>query len=68
MPRQSHRIQPVQWHDPHTDLLVDERRRRNDEYHNTYGRSRQEFWESVARRFIYIIFKNRIFNSTNPFI
>ena len=53
MPRRSHRIQPVQWHDPHTDFLVDERRRRNEEYHNTYGRSRQEFWSSVARRFIY---------------
>ena len=68
MPRRLHHIQPVQWHDPHTDFLVDERRRRNEEYHNTYGRSRQEFWSSVARRFIYIIFKNRIFNSTNPFI
>ncbi len=53
MPRRSHRIQPVQWYDPHTDFLVDERRRRNEEYHNTYGRSRQEFWSSVARRFIY---------------
>ncbi len=55
MPR-TPRIQSPQWHDPMTDMLVEERRRRNDEFHNLYGRSRQDFWESVARRFICVIF------------
>jgi hypothetical protein len=47
--------QPV-WHDPMVDMLIDERRRRNAQYHNTYNRSREEFWSSVARRFLYMIF------------
>jgi hypothetical protein len=51
----THRIRAPQWHDPIVDMLVEERRRRNNEYHNQYGRSRQEFWESVARRFICVI-------------
>jgi len=53
--RRSHRIAPPQWHDPMVDMLIDERDRRNTEYHNWYSRSRQEFWESVARRYVYFI-------------
>ena len=52
----SSRVQIAQWHDPMVDMLISERRRRNDDYHNQYGRSRQEFWRSVARRFICAIF------------
>lgn len=40
----------VQWQDAECDMLVLERLRRNDEYHNIIGRSRVEFWRSVARR------------------
>jgi len=47
--------QPTQWHTPTTDMLIDERERRNAEYHTRYGRSRQDFWESVARRYILFI-------------
>lgn len=50
------RFSTPQWHDPMVDMLIEERRRRNVQYHNTYGRSRQEFWSSVARRFLYMIF------------
>jgi hypothetical protein len=50
------RIRPVQWHDPMVDMLIKERRRGNDRYHDSYGRSRQDFWMSVARRFICVIF------------
>jgi hypothetical protein len=52
MPRtqRSHRIRTIEWVDPFTNFLVEERRRRNDEYHDRYGRRRMEFWESVARR------------------
>lgn len=53
--RRSHN-NPSQWHDPMVDMLIEERRRRNDNYHATYGRSRTQFWSSVARRFVYIIF------------
>ena len=64
------RIRTIFWHDPYVDYLIDERKRRNDEYYNIYGRSRLEFWELVARRFIlilytYLILKNIIFNLTN---
>jgi len=48
----SRRIHPPQWHDPMVDMLIDERERRNTEYHTQYSRSWQEFWESVARRYI----------------
>ena len=41
----------VHWYDAYVDFLVDEKRRRNDQYHETYGRSRMDFWETVARRF-----------------
>ena len=51
-----HRVRAVEWHDPMMDELIEERKRRNDEYHNVYGRGRVEFWESVARRFICVIF------------
>jgi hypothetical protein len=54
--RRQNRVQPAQWHDPMVDMLINERRRRNDDYHNLYGRSRQDFWHSVARRFICTIF------------
>jgi hypothetical protein len=31
-------------------MLISERLRRNNYYHSVEGRSRAEFWESVARR------------------
>jgi Myb/SANT-like DNA-binding domain len=40
----------VIWDDPETDLLVRERRRRNDEYHTRYRGNKIEFWKSVSRR------------------
>jgi Myb/SANT-like DNA-binding protein len=43
----------VLWHNAETDMLISERRRRNDYYHSIEGRSRAEFWESVARRINY---------------
>jgi hypothetical protein len=46
----------ISWEDVYVDYLVEERRRRNDQYHETYGRSRQSFWDSVARRFVCLIF------------
>ena len=46
------------WGDPETDLLVSERRRRNDEYHLRFRGNKTEFWESVARRI------NRRYNKT----
>jgi hypothetical protein len=50
--RHSHHTSSVEWHDNYTDFLVEERRRRNAEYYATYGRSRVEFWNSIARRFV----------------
>ena len=38
------------WGDAETDFLVEERRRRNHEYHYVYRRSKAEFWESVSRK------------------
>ena len=52
-------LQPIsqpEWHDPMVDMLIDEQRRRNVQYYNTYSRSREDFWESVVRRFLYMIF------------
>ena len=49
---------PIQWDIPETDFLVSERMRRNVEFHYTTGRSRVEFWESVARR-IYRRYRTR---------
>lgn len=40
----------VVWHNAETDMLISERLRRNNYYHSVEGRSRAEFWESVARR------------------
>lgn len=48
----------VIWEDPATDLLVSERRRRNDEYHIRYRGNKTEFWNSVSRR-IYRSFNRR---------
>src|SRR3989337_3427299 len=41
---------PILWTDAEADYLINQRRRRNDEYHDILGRSRARFWESVARR------------------
>ena len=41
---------PILWRMPETDYLVEERRRRNEQFHNIEGTSRVDFWESVARR------------------
>lgn len=41
---------PILWTDAESDYLIRQRRHRNDEFHNTPGRSRARFWESVARR------------------
>ena len=40
----------VQWEDAECDMLVSERIRQNEEYHDMVGRSRVDFWTSVARR------------------
>ena len=59
MPHRRRIPQPIsqpEWHDPMVDMLIDERQRRNVQYHNTYSRSREDFWESVAQRFLYMIF------------
>lgn len=39
----------VDWTDAQTRILIDERRNRNEEYHNL-GRNRDVFWGSVATR------------------
>ena len=38
------------WGDAETDYLVDERRRRNHEYHYYFHGNKLGFWQSVARR------------------
>jgi len=38
------------WEDNEIDLLVEERRRRNVEYHVRYRGNKTGFWRSVARR------------------
>jgi Myb/SANT-like DNA-binding domain len=40
----------ITWRDTEIDLLVSERRRRNDEYHARFRGNKTEFWQSVARR------------------
>lgn len=40
----------VTWSDQEVRLLINQRRNRNIEYHETLGRSRTAFWNSVARR------------------
>jgi len=62
----------VQWNWAMMDMLVDLRRDRNRAYHNTNGRSRHEFWDTVASRFICLISiislrKNFKFKLTSPF-
>lgn len=37
------------WSDAQTRILIDERRNRNEEYHDL-GRNRNIFWESIATR------------------
>ena len=44
------RTSRIVWGEPETDLLVKERRRRNDEYHFRYRGNKEGFWESVSRR------------------
>ena len=39
----------VEWTDTQTRILIDERRNRNEEYHN-FGRNRDVFWGSIATR------------------
>ncbi|CAG8452858.1 10228_t:CDS:2 [Ambispora gerdemannii] len=39
----------VEWTDAQIRILIDERRNRNEEYHNL-GRNRTEFWASIAIR------------------
>ncbi|RIB20441.1 hypothetical protein C2G38_2244572 [Gigaspora rosea] len=39
----------VEWTDSQIRILIDERRNRNDEYHN-FGRNRIRFWDSIATR------------------
>jgi Myb/SANT-like DNA-binding domain len=43
------RIQ-IEWDDAETEFLVEERRRRNYEYHFVHRRNKVEFWESISRR------------------
>lgn len=38
------------WEDPEMDLLISERRRRNDEYHTRFRGNKVEFWKSITRR------------------
>ena len=40
----------IQWGDAKCNMLVSKRIRQNEEYHDTVGRSRLNFWASVARR------------------
>jgi hypothetical protein len=55
--RHNHRdYAPAQWRDPMTSYLIELRRDRNEQYHITYGRSRQEFWSTISRRFVCMIF------------
>ena len=48
----------IVWGEAETDFLIEERRRRNYEYHYVYRRSKVEFWESVSRKI------QRRYNST----
>ncbi|CAJ0760093.1 15255_t:CDS:2 [Entrophospora sp. SA101] len=42
-------IKMVEWTDTQIRILIDERRNRNEEYHN-FGRNRIRFWDSIATR------------------
>jgi len=39
-----------EWTESQIRLLVNQRKYRNNEYHRIIGRSRRDFWDSVARR------------------
>ncbi|RIB24561.1 hypothetical protein C2G38_2241972 [Gigaspora rosea] len=39
----------VEWTDSQIHILIDERRNKNDEYHN-FGKNRIRFWDSIATR------------------
>ena len=41
---------PVTWSDQEIRLLINQRKNRNVEYYRIHGRSRTDFWDSVARR------------------
>lgn len=38
------------WDERTIRLLIDQRKHRNQEYHQIVGRSRRKFWDSVSRR------------------
>ena len=46
----SSRTTRLVWGEPETDLLVEERRQRNEEYHFRYREDKKGFWESVSQR------------------
>ena len=46
------------WRNGESDLLVEERLKRNEEFHYMEGRSRVAFWESCSRR-IYRRYRRR---------
>ena len=39
-----------EWTESQVRMLINQRKYRNNEYHRIIGRSRREFWNSVARR------------------
>ena len=39
----------AEWTDPQIRTLIDERRTRNDEFHNL-GRNRERFWGTIASK------------------
>ena len=46
------------WSNPKTDLLVSEKRKRNNKYHTRFRANKTEFWQSVGQRI------HRRYNST----
>ena len=52
-------IPPVTWNEQELRLLIDQRKNRNAEYYQIIGRSRVDFWNSVARRI------NRVSSGSN---
>lgn len=40
----------ILWGEAETDLLVEERRRQNHEYHYVYRGNKAGFWEATSRR------------------
>ena len=41
----------ILWGEAETDMLVEERRRRNDEYHYVYRGNKEGFWEVWREEF-----------------